>query len=194
MKRTGKQKLIRFSETITTTFQKLTSREKYSLILCTVFIACFAVLQMMIIPYLQVHGQLEKSIIKKQRDLAHIHLLSRQYIKLHNENGSIKNRLQSRQSSFSLFTFLDEQAEKINIKNNIKYMQPSENSDGEGFDESLVEMKLANISLTSLVEYLTLIESDVALVFIKRLSIQKSTDMPGYLDVVLQLITFKKNT
>jgi len=109
---------------------------------------------------------------------------------LRKQEGGIKEKLAVREPNFSLFTFLDVQAQRADIKRLIQYMKPTViEKDGER-NESVVEMKIEKIDLANLVQYLGLIESEEKVVSIKRLSIQSGRDDAGYLDVVLQMVTF----
>jgi hypothetical protein len=46
-------------------------------------------------------------------------------------------------------------------------------------------------TLEALVGFLRLIESEQNVVFIRRISIQESGNEPGYLDSILQVVTFE---
>jgi len=54
-------------------------------------------------------------------------------------------------------------------------------------------MKLENITLKQLVEYLHLVESPENLVSIKRISVKQSKGSPEYLTVLMQLMTYIKD-
>jgi hypothetical protein len=55
----------------------------------------------------------------------------------------------------------------------------------------MVEMKLEGITLNQLVGYLYRIESAENIVSIKRISIQENKKESGYLDTILQVLTFQ---
>ncbi len=63
----------------------------------------------------------------------------------------------------------------------------------EDLQESIVEMKLQQISLKQLVDFLKLIESPEKVVSVKRISIQESGKEKGLLEVILQIVTFVNN-
>ena len=96
-------------------------------------------------------------------------------------------------ASFSLFSFLDKQAEGAGIKELISYMKPSTVEGDEDLQESIVEMKLQQISLKQLVDFLKLIESPEKVVSVKRISIQESGKEKGLLEVIMQIVTFVNN-
>lgn len=147
--------------------------------------------QFVLSPYLDARERLQNSIERKERELVEIRLLKQEYSELRIEEGGIKANLAKRAKGFTLFTFLDQQAEKSEVKKLITYMKPSViSAQGGSLDESVVELKLQDITLEQLVRFLTLTESEKNVVSIKRLSIQVSAKNPGYLDVILQIVTF----
>ena len=158
-----------------------------------VFLLVFAFLQFVVGPYVDASARLDASLANRQKDLLELRLLQQEYRNLRAEEGGIKEQLARRPGTFSLFSFLDRQASEAGVKEFIGYMKPS-TSEGDGeLVESLVEMKLQQISLDKLVEFLKLIESPENVVSIKRLSIQESGKEQGLLEVILQIVTFIDN-
>ena len=70
-------------------------------------------------------------------------------------------------------------------------MKPSTSTGPGSYKESLVEMKLEAISLSQLLDYLYKIEAPENLVNIKRISIKETKAKSGYLDTILQVMTFQ---
>lgn len=170
---------------------KLNSREKWVLFGGVAFVLCFLVVQLVILPVVEARSNLEKSIARKQQELQEIKLLQQEYRTLKSEEGTIQARINDRGAGFTLFTFLDQQANQAKVKKQIKYMKPSM-LDGDELNEAMVEMKLQQITLAALVEFVRLIESEENVVFIRRFSIQESGDAQGYFDAILQIVTFEK--
>jgi hypothetical protein len=170
---------------------KLNSREKWVLFGGVAFVLCFLLVQLVILPVVEARRNLEKSIVRKQQELQEIKLLQQEYRTLKSEEGTIQARINERGAGFTLFTFLDQQANKAKVKKQIMYMKPSM-LDGDELNEAMVEMKLQQITLVALVEFVRLVESEENVVFIRRFSIQESGDAQGYFDVILQIVTFEK--
>lgn len=171
--------------------EKLSSREKWVLLAGVAFVVGFLVLQLVIFPVLDAQNKLEKSIARKNRDLVEIKTLQQEYLTLKSEEGTIQSRIDQRSAGFTLFTFLDRQATEAKVKKQIKYMKPS-TIEGEELNEAMVEMKLQQITLEGLVQFLRLVESEGNVVFVRRFSIQESGDEQGYFDSILQIATFEK--
>lgn len=173
-------------------FEKLSAREKWVIWGGLIFVVCFTVLQLAVLPFIDARRNLRESIERKAQELISIKELQQEFKQLKSEEGTIQARVQQRGAGFTLFTFLDQQAEKAQVKKQIKYMKPSRADGDAGFDETMVEMKLQQITLQALVGYLRLIESEQNVVFIRRISIQESGNEQGYLDSILQIVTFEK--
>ena len=171
--------------------EKLDSRERWVLFGGIGFVLCFLLLQLVIVPVLDARSNLEKSIARKKQELTKIRGLQQEYYSLKSEEGTMQARINQRGAGFTLFTFLDRQANEAKVKKQIKYMKPS-TVDGDELNEAMVEMKLQQITLTALVEFIRLVESEENVVFIRRFSLQESGDTQGYFDSILQIVTFEK--
>ena len=169
----------------------LDGREKRVLLGGVAFILCFAVLQLMIMPFWDSRTNIEASIERKSGELVKIKELQKEYQLLKEQEGGIQARIEQRQSGFTLFTFLDKQAAKAQVKKQIKYMKPSVQEGDDNLNESMVEIKLQRTTLKDIVAFILLVESEENVVSIRRMSIQESGNEQGYLDVILQIITFE---
>lgn len=168
----------------------LEKREKIILGLGSLFVLGFALLQLVINPYLDAREKLAQSIVRNQAELVTIKGLQRQYLQQNKTQDTILERISKRPSTFSLFTFLEQQSEKAGIKEQVKYMKPSLVGNDKELNESLVEMKLQKITLENLVYFLQLIESEELVVFVRKITIQTNESEQGYLDTTAQISTF----
>lgn len=171
---------------------RLEPREKWVLLGGLGFVACFLLVQLVIMPFFDARANLESAIIRKQAELIKIAELREEYLALKQEEGGIQAGVEGRSVDFSLFTFLDRQAEKSGVKKQITTMKPSL-IEGDGvLDEVQVEMNVQQINLEKLVNFLLLVESPENVVFIRRISVQESGRDLGLLDAVMQIVTFEK--
>ena len=168
----------------------LSAREKWVLGGGLVFILCFLILKLAIFPFVDKKNQLEHSIERKKVELVEITKLREEYLSLKAQEGTIQARIAQRDPQFSLFTFLDQQAESSGVKKQIKSMKPAVVEGEQNLDEALVDMKLQKITLSSLVDFLLLVESEKFVVFIKRISIQENGAEENFMDVNVQIATF----
>ena len=169
----------------------LNRREKWVLFGGIGFVLCFLLIQLVVVPIIDARTTLQKSIARKKQELVEIKVLQQEYRTLKSAEGTIQARINQRGAGFTLFTFLDQQANVAKVKKQINYMKPS-TVDGDELNEAMVEMKLQQISLSDLIGFIRLIESERDVVSIKRFSIQESGDMQGFFDAILQVVTFEK--
>jgi len=170
---------------------KLAKREKYLVSAATCCVALFLLLQFVVFPFFENKKRISKGIKAKEIGLQEIMKLRAEYQTFQNASQGINQALSRREKGFTLFSFLEEAAGKAQIKTHIKYMRPS-TSPGMGlYKESMVEMKLEGVTLEQLVGYLYNIESPNNLVNIKRISIGENKRQKGYLDAIIQVLTFQ---
>jgi general secretion pathway protein M len=169
---------------------KLARREKYIISLGIFFIAIFFFFQFMIFPFFEKRKQIQRAVRAKEQSLQEMAVLGAQYMALKKGSLGMKKILSGRKKGFTLFSFLEGAAGDSGVKDHIKYMKPSVSQGSGPYKESMVEMKLEEITLSQLVDYLHRIESPEDVVGIKRISIQENKREAGYLDAVLQVTTF----
>ena len=172
---------------------RLEKREKYILLFGVFFVLGFIVLQAMVLPYVEARQTMTRSLSRNETELVDIQLLRQEYLELKSRQGDIEKRLTERTPGFSLFSFLEEQAAATKVKNRVTYMKPTANEIDEGFNESIVEMKMERVTLDQLVAFLVKIESEEKIVSIQRISIQENGQEEGLLDTVLSIKTFELN-
>jgi general secretion pathway protein M len=175
-------------------YDQLDSRQRILLFGAVVILLLFGVFQLIVSPYYDARARLLSSVQKRQEELQQIQKLRQDYLLIKKEEGGVKDRLAKRAKNFALFSFVDQQAEQAKIKGKIIYMKPSL-LEGDGvLRESLVELKLQETTLEELVGFLKFIESRDNVVTLRRISIQESGKEQGYLDVIMQIVTFVEAT
>jgi len=92
---------------------------------------------------------------------------------------------------FTLFSFLEQQATRDGIKEQIAYMRPSSESLSTGVVEDQVQMRLENVRLPNLVAFLKNIEYAPESIFVKRMTIRSPRSDPGQLRSDLVIVTYR---
>lgn len=170
-------------------------REKLLVSMAACAVAIFLLLEFLIFPFIDKREVLIRGIEAKKAALEELAALRARYLAYKAGAEGIGDRIQRRQKGFNLFSFLEQAAGRSGVKDHIKYMRPSVLKGSGPFAESMVEMNLDNITLAQLVAYLYVIESPKDVVGIKRMSIKDSESESGYLDVIIQVVTFvRRNT
>ena len=171
--------------------EKLAKRERFILGFGVVFVTGFVLLQSLVLPYLEARETMIRSLNRNEKNFADIQLLRQEYLELKSKQVDIKKRLANRSSGFSLFSFIEERAAGTQVKDRVTYMKPSANVIEEGFNESIVEMKMERVTLDQLVSFLKEVESEEMIVSIQRISIQENSQDRGLLDTVIRIKTFE---
>ena len=171
-------------------WHRMAKREQIMVGGLAVFIVILLFFQLIFSPLLDSRQKLQKAVVKKQFELQKIQELQQQYQEFENQSGDIRKRISTRSENFSLFSFIEQQANTVGIKQKIEYLKPSL-VEGDGpLVESRVDMKLEKITLTELVKFLQGAESAKNVVFVNRISIQEQSKNEGSISAVIQLITF----
>jgi general secretion pathway protein M len=170
---------------------RLARRERYLVSVAACCIAIFLVFQFLIFPFFENRRRIQRGLKAKEKGLEEIVKLRADYQTYYKGSQGIQQALTKRKEGFTLFSFLEKAAGEAEVKARIKYMKPSTSSGTGPYKESMVEMKLEAITLPQLVGYLYRIESPDDLVNIKRISISENKKEQGYLDAILQVITFQ---
>ena len=157
------------------------------------FVLLFLIFQFGIFPLLDSRDRLTRGIESREKALVEMRDLQAQYQEMHGKTSSLLDQVGSREANFSLFSFLEQMAAQSEVKSNIAYMKPSESADQGMFKEVLVEMKLQEITLKQLVDFLKLVESPEKIVALKRVTIQENKKEKGALDVILQVVSLDLN-
>jgi general secretion pathway protein M len=170
---------------------KLAKREKYIVSLGVCALAIFLLFQLLIFPFFETRERAKRGVGAREKALKEIIKLSAEYQSYNRGSQGIQQVLSQREKGFTLFSFLERAAGESQVKDRIKYMKPSVSQGTGPYKESVVELKLEEITLKQLVNYLYRIESPENVISVKRISIKENKKETGYLDAVLQVLTFQ---
>jgi hypothetical protein len=171
---------------------KLAKREKYVVYTATCLVAIFILMIFLIIPFFKERERLRNGIRKAEDDLKEIAALSVVYQGYRKGSMDVKRIIEARDRGFTLPSFLEEAARKTDVKDYIAGMTSSPSSSKGGpYEESTVELKLYGINTEQLVRFLYSIEKPEDLIFIKRITISDNKKLEGYLDSVIQVLTYQ---
>ena len=171
---------------------KLAKREKYFIGIGGTALVIFFMMQLVVFPLLDNRKRLQRSVEVKEAGLMDMLRMQAESQDYQSGSQGIEKFLANRKRGFTLFSFLEQAAGAAEVKDNIKYMKPSTSKGSGPYKESMVEIKLETITMKQLVGYLHRIESPKNVTSIKRISIKGNKKEPGYLDVVLQVLTLNK--
>ena len=117
----------------------LNPREKRILTVGGCFVGALLVYLLVISPYLKAVELLERRIAQKAEELQEVQTLQEEYLGLREKVRMLEKMVRST-SGFSLLSFLENLAEKTDIKKQITYMKPVTSPTHEKYRESSVEI------------------------------------------------------
>lgn len=171
---------------------KLSKRERTAIWTGIAFIGLFVLFRLVVFPFVDEKERLQRTLKINNEQLAEMRALKSEYEALKKNASTSRFRFEKRSRGFTLFSFLDQLAGEVGIKENIAYMKPSTTAQKESaYKISLVEMKLTGVTMEQMTQYLYKIETSKNMVSIKRLSLTKPDESQQRLNAVLQVQTLE---
>jgi len=168
---------------------KLEKREKYVVSGAMCMIGIFLLAYFIIFPFFTEKSRFKKGIAQKEDEYKQISELSLEYKKYLKDSEEISGALERRGSGFSLASYLEEAAAKTGIS--LKGMTQSPSKGSGTYKEAMVEMKLEGINTDQLVRCVYNVENPENLIFVRRISISDNKKQEGYLDCIIQVLTYQ---
>jgi type II secretory pathway component PulM len=141
---------------------------------------------------LQGYDKLEGKIKSKRAEVEKITRLRAQYMEAHKQLADIKAKLDKMEKGFSLLSFIEDLANKQDIRKNMGSVKPKEIPLNDDYNENIVELKMDNVSLSDLVDFIYKIENSGHLLKVKKLRIKTRYDNRDQLNVTMQVTTYKR--
>lgn len=168
----------------------LSKRDKNFIASGSVFLVLFSLVWFVYLPAVDEREMLEKKVISKARDLEQMRVLEMTCQKYAKSFDREKEALEKRGPKFTLFSFLESLSSKSLVKKNVAYMKPfSHDMENSNYIRSRVTVKLQQVYLKGLVDFLVRIETSPHGVSVTSLSLTKSGDKGQFLDAVIETQT-----
>ena len=159
---------------------KLEPRDKKILIIGGVAAAAILLYAFVLSPLYSDLSRKRDLIPKKERDLAEMRVLKDQYIEM-------QRRLQQVQAAAAqrgpLLTEIENLTKRANLSSKIVSLKPQAGVQTESFKESIVEIRLENITLYDVINYVFLLEKDT--LKIRKLYFKPRFDNPKLLNATI---------
>jgi general secretion pathway protein M len=169
---------------------RLNERERLAVAAAGAALVVFVALQFLVFPLLDNRARLHKRLAAREKAVVEMRLLRERHQQLSQQSDAMASLLAQREEGFSLFAFLEKNADESEVKEHIAYMKPSESrGNNDQFKQSVVEMKLQAVSLGKLLAFLEKTESPEHLVGIDKLTIQENAKESGALDATLVMVS-----
>jgi general secretion pathway protein M len=155
-----------------------------------VFLIVFTAAQFVYSPAIEKRDTLERVLSQKQISLEEMDLLQQKFQAVSNQFDTETSTISNRGESFSLFSFLDSQAQQSGVKGNVDYMKPgTKEIENSMYAIASVKLKLQDLYLKELVDFLYRIESFKNGVRITSLSLTKAGKEKTKIDAMIETQT-----
>jgi len=170
--------------------RNFSNREKYVLISGGLFLVLFFGIRLGILPIFEKRDNYERILKEKQIALEEMMTLQQQFQAVSSDFDSRKKVLSNRKEGFSLFSFLDAEAQKGGLKDKVAYMTPSSKKmEKSAYSTDTVKFKLTEVYLKELMDLLYHIETSENGVTITALLLTKTGKSNDRLDAVIETET-----
>lgn len=142
-------------------------------------------------PTLERMIQLDDLIPRKEKSLRELIKLQGEYLIASQEIQLLERRLPAG-GTFSPLSFIEENAAKNQIRNNIAFIRPLTTATHKSYKEVPVEVKVENVTLSQMIPFLTAIENAPHRLRIKRLAIKTRFSNPDMMDVTFLVLSYEK--
>jgi len=171
----------------------ITPREQ-KVLACAGIVLALIIVYLMLDSVLQGYRGLATDIAIDQEELKKVSRLRDQYRKTHSQLELIKTKLDHQKKGFSVLSFIEDLAKKENIRENIGSVKPKKLPLGDDYEENMVELKLDDITLPKLVDFIFKIENSGNILKVKRLRIKTRYNNRDLLNVTMQVTTYTKKS
>jgi type II secretory pathway component PulM len=167
---------------------RLMQREKLLLITVVTAAVLWMVFRLGIKPALARIQTLNRVIPERQRELTELRAKSKRYISLHDSLSDLRKHVASQDQTLELLPFLESLTQECGLTQNATAMDRNVLQLDQDYQETIVEIRLQNVTLRQLVDFLSEIEgSSLVLAKTKTLHIQRNRTNTDMLDSVIEI-------
>ncbi|MHC4159685.1 MAG: hypothetical protein ACYSSO_11485 [Planctomycetota bacterium] len=169
---------------------RLTKREKLLASCLVVFTAAWLLFAFIVKPAYERVQTLSRVIPQKEDGLRKLYAESAEFISLSDELNNLREKMAS-QEGFQLLPFLESQIQILSLTDNVEAMKQNVLPLESNYSQTIVEVKLQNLTLAQLVDFLWQVESQNVLAAVKSLYIRKSAESKDLLDSTIEITNIK---
>jgi general secretion pathway protein M len=166
---------------------RLTRREKMLAAALAVFAGGWGLFALAAKPTLERTRTLRRVINEKQVELEKLHAVSNEYISLRDNLDNVRAKVASQEKGFELLPFLETMIREQDLSKKLGTMKQRVLQLGSNHSETVVEVRLENLTLKQLIDFLREVESSKVLARTKSLYIKKNLTNTEMLDSVVEI-------
>ena len=166
---------------------RLTRREKLSAVALAVLVGGLVLFTFVVKPAIERTETLRRVISEKQNELQKLRSRSNEYIFLRDSLDNLRTKAASQEEGFELLPFLESLIREHGLAKKVATMKQQILQLGPSHSETVVEVRLENLTLRQLVDFIRKVESSKILAKIKSLYIKKNVTNTDLLDSVVEI-------
>ncbi|MBN1803784.1 MAG: type II secretion system protein M [Sedimentisphaerales bacterium] len=166
---------------------RLAPREKKIAIGLGVFAALWSFYAVAVSPALNRIETLNRVIGEKQQELEKIRAISREYVFFNRNPDTLHTQLDSAQDTFQLLPYLEALIDECGMAKNFETVKRQVLPIDSNYSEIVVEVRLNNLSISQLVNFLGKIESSKTIARTKSLYVRRNMVNKNLLDSVIEI-------
>ena len=166
---------------------RLTQREKLLAATLATFIVAWSLFTIAVKPAIARIETLKRVIPQEQNELEKLRARSKEYIFLRDSLAELRAKADSQQQTFELLPFLESLVGECGLEKNAALGKQQGLPLDSNYYETIVEIKLENLTLRQLVDFLWKVESAEVLAKVKSLYIKRNPTNKDLLDSVVEI-------
>ena len=175
-------------------WKEMSERERTIVLVGSVVVGLSLLFVLVVDPLVTRLDLLTRQVIRKEKDLKELNLLSQQYRDKQARLDEVERRMPGPNDQFSLLTFMERTVKVAGAGDWLTEMSPQIQSLPGGYHETAVSVQLTGVHLPELLALLVAIEQSPHHVQVRYLQIHPQFDSPEYLDVNLRVISYAKGS
>jgi len=172
---------------------RLANRERYFVAGLAILIAAWLLFTRGIKPAFERIDTLNRVIPDGQKTVQALQEKSKQYLTLLAALNDYKAKAALQEKQFEPLAFLESMTKEAGWAKKVAAMKQDVLPLDANYHQIIVEIKMENLTLNELVEFLVKIKSSKRFLQVKSLYTKKNTANPDFLDAVIQISTLKLN-
>ena len=166
---------------------RLTRREKLLAIALAILVGGLVLFTFAVKPAIERTETLHRVISEKQDELQKLRAGTSEYIFLRDNLDNLRTKVASQEKGFELLPFLESLIREHGLAKKVATMKQQVLQLGPSHSETIVEVRLENLTLKQLVDFLRKVESSKVLARTKSLYIKKNLTNTDLLDSVVEI-------
>jgi hypothetical protein len=168
----------------------LSKRENIALVICAVFLSATLFIFFFLIPSQEEISKLNRMIAKRETEVEEIRRLQNEFLTVKRRLTSIGKKISSPGKSFSGLTYAEAIAQRSNVREYIKSITPQAPIEAGSFKGTTMEIKMENVGLEQLVNYVYHIENSEYWMKVNQFVLKNRYGSPGMFDARFVIVSF----